>query len=304
MQYPPPGVITAAETFLRDDGEANTTNLFLEDSEMKKLAIILAVMGLVWAGTGIASASYHFGDDFETAWTGDYASGWANIEYAHGAASIPKMTQYTTVTANGHTITPLSGLYFMGLQVTAAGDPATNWWGGVKPEFVSASALDRQYSPWVSVSFYDYGVGLPAPQLSAVPNSSDPDDWTDIQMGQRWDRTDNYWYAESMNFPSQWVKTTVARSVGWHELKFAQDTAGYITYSIDGTPVGTTTTAYLDLAYPWLQIQFDYDDFGAEVYFDNFQGGSTIPEPATILVWGLLGLVAAGYGVWRRRRAA
>jgi hypothetical protein len=28
-----------------------------------------------------------------------------------------------------------------------------------------------------------------------------------------------------------------------------------------------------------------------------------IPEPATIVVWGLLGVVAAGYGVWRRRRA-
>jgi hypothetical protein len=27
-----------------------------------------------------------------------------------------------------------------------------------------------------------------------------------------------------------------------------------------------------------------------------------IPEPATIVVWGLLGVVAAGYGVWRRRR--
>jgi hypothetical protein len=28
------------------------------------------------------------------------------------------------------------------------------------------------------------------------------------------------------------------------------------------------------------------------------------PEPATVLVWSLLGMVAAGYGVWRRRRAA
>ena len=36
----------------------------------------------------------------------------------------------------------------------------------------------------------------------------------------------------------------------------------------------------------------------------NLNGLSdVIPEPGTIFVWGLLGLVAAGYGVWRRRRA-
>jgi hypothetical protein len=43
------------------------------------------------------------------------------------------------------------------------------------------------------------------------------------------------------------------------------------------------------------------------------QGGSgfeaaldmtAIPEPATILVWSLLGTAAAGFGMWRRRRAA
>ena len=31
---------------------------------------------------------------------------------------------------------------------------------------------------------------------------------------------------------------------------------------------------------------------------------AAVPEPTTIIVWSLLGLVAAGYGVWRRKRAA
>jgi hypothetical protein len=31
--------------------------------------------------------------------------------------------------------------------------------------------------------------------------------------------------------------------------------------------------------------------------------GASVPEPATVLVWGLLGIVAAGFGVRRRRRA-
>ena len=37
-------------------------------------------------------------------------------------------------------------------------------------------------------------------------------------------------------------------------------------------------------------------------YVDDISVG-TVPEPATIVVWGLLGLVAAGFGGWRRRRA-
>ena len=266
---------------------------------MKKLAMFMAVAGLILTVNATAGAGdYLVTDDFETAWEGDYASGWANIAYAHGDASIPRMTQYATIVANGQTISPLSGSYFMGLQVpTDVGD--ADWFGGVVPEFVSDAALDRQYSPWVSVSFYDYGVELPAPQLVAVPDTSDPDDWTDIQFAQRWKQPVNYWYAESMNSPSQWVETSVARSVGWHELKFAQDTAGYITYSIDGAPVGTTTEAYLDLAYPYLGIQFDYDaGLGTEVYFDNFKAGSTIPEPATMCLLALGGIGA----LLRRKR--
>lgn len=33
-------------------------------------------------------------------------------------------------------------------------------------------------------------------------------------------------------------------------------------------------------------------------------GVQLVPEPATIIVWSLLGLTAVGYGVWRRKRAA
>jgi hypothetical protein len=39
------------------------------------------------------------------------------------------------------------------------------------------------------------------------------------------------------------------------------------------------------------------------VYYLTAVHQAAIPEPATLIVWGLLGVVAAGYGVWRRRRA-
>jgi hypothetical protein len=42
--------------------------------------------------------------------------------------------------------------------------------------------------------------------------------------------------------------------------------------------------------------------FGGVAYEGTFKD-ATVPEPATFLVWGLLGMVAAGFGVWRRRRA-
>jgi hypothetical protein len=142
----------------------------------------------------------------------------------------------------------------------------------------------RQYSPWVSVSFYDDGLALPSPQLAAVPETGNSADWTDIQFGQRWNRADHYWFAECMNSPAAWTElTTVSRSVGWHELKLTQDAAGYITYYIDGTAIGTTTHAYLDLSGQWLQSQFNDGYFGqSEVYFDNFQAGSSAPEPVTV----------------------
>ena len=66
---------------------------------MKKLITICAVSVLLIL-TANSYAIYSVTDGFETQWTGDYASGWANIEYEHGDASSPRMTQYATVTAN------------------------------------------------------------------------------------------------------------------------------------------------------------------------------------------------------------
>jgi hypothetical protein len=66
-------------------------------------------------------------------------------------------------------------------------------------------------------------------------------------------------------------------------------------YQIDVTPLGLSETEVLiwDGSPPCSQPSRD-----VMARFDV----TAIPEPATILVWGLLGVVAAGYGVWRRRR--
>jgi hypothetical protein len=45
-------------------------------------------------------------------------------------------------------------------------------------------------------------------------------------------------------------------------------------------------------------FQSDYGGAGRDLWY-----AAAIPEPATLIVWSLLGLAAVGYGAWRRRRA-
>jgi len=49
-------------------------------------------------------------------------------------------------------------------------------------------------------------------------------------------------------------------------------------------------------AYPFGQDQV--------FFIGNSSGSNSVPEPTTIIVWSLLGLVAAAYGMWRRRKGA
>ncbi len=59
-----------------------------------------------------------------------------------------------------------------------------------------------------------------------------------------------------------------------------------------GSFVGTTT-----------DIEATYATSGASALQSTSGAKVVTPEPCTILVWSLLGLAAAGFGAWRRRRA-
>ena len=49
---------------------------------------------------------------------------------------------------------------------------------------------------------------------------------------------------------------------------------------------------------------YDYQDFVVEISAVKGVPALSTPEPATIIVWSLLGALAISVGYWRRKRAA
>ena len=78
------------------------------------------------------------------------------------------------------------------------------------------------------------------------------------------------------------------------------------TYASDsnpnGTGIGDTYSAQVTFdmaAFDRTDWNTQYPEYGYGAPYSTF--AAPVPEPATMLVWGLLGLVAGVYGVRRRR---
>jgi hypothetical protein len=272
---------------------------------MKNLFIVISALVLVIFAVGPVGATVWFSDGFETAWSGDYASGWENTAYRHGPAPVGKMMQQTTTAKNGS----------YGLKLIADSVPESwMWWAGVSPTSLPALALTKQYDPYVSAWYYDDMVTGKAGQVFAVPSWVNPyippgEDWTDVQFGGRYNNRDNYYYVAAGQNSTGWTNTGVVRSNEWHKLMFQlSSTDGKIHFSIDGIEVGTSyRNDYADLGTEiGLFTMFDPAIAGSKpsTIWDDFEVGSNapIPEPGTLLLLGsgLLGL--AGYAKVRSNR--
>jgi hypothetical protein len=292
---------------------------------------LLFVVVLMW---GVASSvgAYSVSYDFNTAWAGDYAPGWENTAYRHGAAPVGRMMEYVAGGRDGTT----------GMRLIASSTPESwMWWAAVNPTSLNQVALEKQYDPWVSVWYYDRGWENgslhQAGQLFSVPSwtnlyiPSDPpggpnEDWTDVQFGARVSveytspPNDNYYYVCAGEDCPGWVDTGVDRLAGdnWVNLKMQLS-------SVDGK---IHFYVRRDEAAPFVEVgvsnRDDYVDLGAEsglytmftdplsswtqnkpsTIWDDFEVGSTynpeVPEPMSIML-GILGLGSiAGFRKLRR----
>lgn len=264
---------------------------------------------LLAAGGAFAGSKYYGSDDFETAWAGDYAPGWALEGYRHGGAPVAKMAQVD--------VTGIGGSGY-GAKVYVESVPESwMWWACVHKTGVVGKYMVTEYSPWLSVDMYDPGYDPDGKdcigQLYTVPSHVVPDDWTDVQFGGRTVAEGEYYYTWADSPHPPWQSTGVARpELGeddpqWVNLKIQLSSAdNKLHYYLDGTEVGLSDRSdYTDLGTLILADMFDdpLSDWGEDkpyVIFDNFQFGSDyVPEPATacLVLAGLFGLA----GTVRRR---
>lgn len=134
---------------------------------MRKFFTNFSIITLVIVFWGSANAAILFSDDFETSWSGDYAPGWVNTAYRHGAPPVGQMMQQTSTSHTGN----------YGLKLIADSVPESwMWWAGVEVENLPHSALDKKYDPYVSVWHYDEMDNSKAGQMYAVP------DWVNLYL--------------------------------------------------------------------------------------------------------------------------
>lgn len=255
----------------------------------------MAGVGLAWGLSQSAEAlEYTFG--FETAWTGDYAPGWENTEYRHGAAPVAQMMQQVST---GHNSS-------YGVQLSAK-DPLGLFWVGVNPSGIPSSYLDKQYDPYFSAWYYEENKTAVAGQIFAVPDSPIEDDldWTDVQFGGRRQpasSADFYYIAAPA---SNWVEAG-DRTSGWHHLSMQLlNSDGKIHFTLDGVEVGATyRDDYTNLGTVGLYTMFDAATLGttgvgSTTIWDDVSVGSSVPDGGTTLV--LLGGALTGLGALRRK---
>ncbi len=233
---------------------------------------VFSVLALLLATT-TASASV----TVDTAYTiGDGTTEWVNTTQAVGGSSLKLYW-------------PKPGSNYAGVRITGLGDPTVEGFLG----WSYWANAPQSYTPTFTISLdtaldnytgQDYDTNV----VIWPSNSGAPDTWINFQS------------SSSLPYTIWWNGGgPVMKSMTWAEFQqpFSQWGTNYdfgdavikqIRISNNGIGTNNTITAYVD----------DFSLNGATYAME----APAVPEPAAVLVWGLLGVVVAGFGAWRRRR--
>ena len=174
----------------------------------------------------------------------------------------------------------------------------------------AALTLSWQTMPVLGTSTYYDGnvVVVTDTGLVIIPADDPPGDVTTgasmsvFAVGQTVDAGSGVYYSvEGTEY--RWTVTYAGptRTVIDTDLYPGDSGEGFVMNYLD--PVSTLTNADVGAwAYTetWVNTG-DPTDFIS--YSAPFTVAGAVPEPSTIIVWGLLGVVATGFGAWRRKRA-
>jgi hypothetical protein len=124
--------------------------------------------------------------------------------------------------------------------------------------------------------------------------------------------TGRFYWTDGSSVP--WPDTGVSYTANtWYDIKIVSDNttqtwAFYVNDAAGNNLVTRSGLTYeIDFAagdYPRRICSATGTESGAWYWDDVSLTAEAIPEPATIIVWSLLGLAGAGLGRWRRKRAA
>lgn len=264
---------------------------------MKKVKIVLpGVIGLILGFCIAANAA------IVTTYTyGDGTTEWTNTTAAVGDWSLQ-------LNDPGNTIN------YAGILIDELGDPKVKdftgwsyWTNG--PEFHGVNVrmwLDTSYDNYPGE---DWDVALNVMPYNMMGDDTIPGNtWVQIESTNpypyqffAWDSDGIYLGGHDI---SMWPDGTtwnefqtmdpVYADVDWgdwgYTYDFSEAVIKKISFRMGGGGHVDDFVGYLD--------DFTFD--GLPVVVEN--GFTIIPEPGTVIVWGLLGLAVVGYGAWRRRR--
>ena len=184
----------------------------------------------------------------------------------------------------------------------------------LRPGWVRTRVLDASTFGWPTRRTLHRGGETLISSGGVLPTGWAPEGWTAQVVGNPWPAGgDGYWVVQwYTDDPTKYIRPS--NSVGEFGFSFAPTTnvtlGDNYTIWFGGANYGTDSFARR-LCKPCISTSSP-TGLGVSLLPDTSSGfeaslsltaEAAVPEPTTIIVWSVLGLVATGLGLWRRKRA-